>query len=333
MLIEVTDDEALLILGALEKVARGGGNRSLTPGDYRALDAFDRFVLRRNLGTDLTALSEPSPAQLAAALPSGDLRTHVVQFLVVMALVNGVVDESKILVVIEYANTLQVQEDAVRQLAELGRGNLAWVRADVQRQNLFSITGQELDIPIDEWILPYRGERADPELAARYRALGELASGTLGHAFFEFYQANRFAFPGEPKGINERFATRHDTTHVLSGYDTSPQGELLVSTFTAGMHPKEPMSGHILPVIMSFHMGIELTHLAGSTTGQLDPEKFWFAWQRGGEVTTDVFADDWDFCAAAAKPIEDLRAAYNVPPLDVAHAADGKMPTWYKPVA
>ena len=127
MLIKVTNDAALSILGALEKVARGGGNRSLTPGDYRALDAFDRFVLRRNLGTDLTALSEPSP-------------------------------------------------------------------------------------------------------------------------------------------------------------------------------------------------------------GQLDPEKFWFAWERGGEVTTDVFADDWEFWAAAAKPIDDLRAAYHVPPMDSAHAADGKMPTWYKPV-
>jgi hypothetical protein len=43
------------------------------------------------------------------------------------------------------------------------------------------------------------------------------------------------------------------------------------------MHSQEPMSGHILPVIMSWHLGIELVHLAGSSTGQLDPEKFWLA--------------------------------------------------------
>jgi hypothetical protein len=49
------------------------------------------------------------------------------------------------------------------------------------------------------------------------------------------------------------------------------------------MHPHEPMSGHILPVIMSWRLGIELVHLAGSITGQLDPEKFWFAWERGAE--------------------------------------------------
>lgn len=332
MLIKLTNDEALPVLGALRHVATAGANRSLTIADRCALDAFDRFVLRRNPGCDLEALPETSPTQLAAVLQSEDARSHVVQFLVVMALLDGAIDDGKILIVVDYAKTLGVHEDAVRQLAELGRGNLAWVRADVQRQNLLSITGQELGVPIDEWILPYRGDHADPKLADRYRALGELPIGTLGRTFFEFYRVNRFAFPGEPQGLNERFAARHDTTHVLSGYNTSPQGELLVSTFTAGMHPQEPMSGHILPVIMSWHMGIELVHLAGSSTGHLDPEKFWLAWERGTEVTTDVFADTWDLWSVAAEPLDDLRDAYHVPPLDPAHAADGLVPSWYKPV-
>ena len=333
MLIQLTNDEALPVLGALRRVATAAGDRSLTMADRRALNAFERFVLRLDLVSDFEALPETTPPQLAAIIQRDDVRTHLVQFLVVMALVDGVIDEAKIPIVVDYAKALDVREDSVRQLAELGRGNLAWVRADVQRQNLLSITGQELGVSVDEWILPYRGDHADPKLADRYRALGKLPNGTLGRTFYEFYQANRFPFPGEPQGLNERFASRHDTAHILSGYDTSPQGELLVSTFTAGMHPKEPMSGHILPVIMSWHMGIELVHLAGSTTGQLDPEKFWFAWERGSEVTTDVFADTWDLWAAASEPLDNLRAEYHVPPLDSAHAADGRVPPWYHPVA
>lgn len=332
MLIKLDNNEALLVLGGLRRVATAGGSRSLTAADRRALDAFDRFVLRRDPTCDLEGLPQASPTQLAAALQGAEVRTHVVQFLVVMALVDGVIDEVKIAIVIDYAKALEVHEDAVRQVAELGRGNLAWVRADVQRQNLLSITGQELNVSIDDWILPYRGDQADLTLADRYRALAKLPNGTLGRTFFEFYRVNQFAFPGEPQGLNERFATRHDTTHVLSGYDTSPQGEILVSTFTAGMHPHEPMSGHILPVIMSWHLGIELVHLAGSITGQLDPEKFWLAWERGAEVTTDVFADTWDLWAVAAEPLDDLRGAYHVPPLDSAHAADGRVPPWYQPV-
>jgi hypothetical protein len=120
---------------------------------------------------------------------------------------------------------------------------------------------------------------------------------------------------------------------VLSGYDTTPQGELLVSTFTAGMHPHEPMSGHILPVIMTWHMGVELVHFAGKFSGALDPEKFWVAWDRGSDVTTDVFASGWDFWGAVERPLEELRTAYAVPPLDPRHAAHGDVPDWYRPSA
>lgn len=332
-LIQVSDDQAQAVLGALRRIATAADKRAVTAVDQRALDAFDRFMLHRDPARDPIAGFASSPAQLAAAIHDEQARSHVVQFLAVMALVDGVVDEAKIAIVIDYAKALGVQEDAVRQLAELGRGNLAWVRADAQRQNLLSITGRELDVSVDEWILPYRGEHVDPALAERYRAFGQLAVGTLGRTFFEFYREKGFAFPGQPHGVNERFAAPHDSTHVLSGYDTSPQGELLVSTFTAGMHPHEAMSGHILPVIMSWHLGIELVEFAGSTTGQLDPEKFWVAWERGAEVTTDLFADDWSLWSVAAETLDDLRAAYHVPPLDPAHAAGGTVPDWYRPVA
>ncbi len=226
-----------------------------------------------------------------------------------------------------------VREDAVRQLAEVGRGHLAWVRADVARQNLRSITGLDLHESIDEWILPYRGAHADPALAARYRAFASLPAGTLGRTFFDFYRDNGFAFAGEPTGLNQRFAAPHDSTHILSGYDTSPQGELLVSTFTAGMHPREPMSGHILPVILSWHLGLELAKLPGEVKGQLDPAKFWNAWERGSQVAVDVFGDAWSLWQAAARPLAEMRAEYRVPPLDPAFAAGGAVPAWYRPSA
>ena len=71
--------------------------------------------------------------------------------------------------------------------------------------------------------------------------------------------------------MNEMFGTPHDCTHVIWGYDTTPQGELLVSTFTSRMHPVFPMAGHVLPVIYSWHVGIEFNKLAGSYKGALDP--------------------------------------------------------------
>ena len=159
---------------------------------------------------------------------------------------------------------------------------------------------------IDAWIMPYR-DHPDPELHARYAALTSNDEGTFGKAFADFYTANGFAYAGDPGSANEQFTTPHDSAHVLSGYDTSLQGELLVSTFTAGMHPDEPITGHILPVIVSWHLGIELAEFAGSTTGSLDPRKFFVAWTRGDETAGDTLSPRWDFWEHAPVPLAEVR--------------------------
>jgi hypothetical protein len=333
MLIDAAPPQAQLILGAMRNVATAQGAQPLTDADRAALVATHHYLFRGTDELDPGELPDTIPVVLHAALEDPELADHAVQLLTVMALVDGTVDTAKIDRVEAYAAALGITADYVRQLAELGHRNLQWVAADVQRQNLLSITGRALDTPIDEWIMPYTGSRADPPLAARYEALGDLPAGSLGRTFFDFYETYKFEFPGSAQGLNAEFATPHDSTHVLSGYDTSPQGELLVSTFTAGMHPHEPMSGHILPVIITWHLGIELIKFTGSYQGALDPEKFFVAWERGSEVTTDVFDQAWDFWAASSRSLAELRTDYTVPPLDPKDAASGNVPDWYHPVA
>jgi ubiquinone biosynthesis protein Coq4 len=153
-------------------------------------------------------------------------------------------------------------------------------------------------------------------LAARYRNLEALPLGSLGHSFWQWYDRHGFAFPGEADALNEAFAVPHDSTHILSGYSTTYRGEILVSTFTAGMHPEEPMAGHILPVIFSWHLGVELIEHAGAHKGALDPEAFWQAWRRGQDTAGDVFAQDWDFWAVAETPVAVLQERYGVPALE-----------------
>jgi hypothetical protein len=186
----------------------------------------------------------------------------------------------------------------------------------MSRRNLESITGKPaLSDDAMAWFLPYRGAGADPGLTARYDALGRLPKGSFGHAYWEHYRANGYALPGEETALNEGFATPHDSAHVISGYDTSARGEILVSTFTAGMHRKYPMAGHILPVIFSWHLGIKINDVAGAASGALDPEEFWHAWARGEAITVDLFAPDWDFWSCAEASVDALRRRYDVTPL------------------
>lgn len=316
MPLAVPTHGAAALLGAMRHVATTGGTAALSAANRRSMQSCARHFL---------SLPDPTPddlppataRDLAACLTDNRQREAGLRCLAVTALVDGSLDAAKVRLVLDYAATLEVRPRYLEQLEAAVSGRLAWALSDMTRQNIRSLWNRPWDETDDimALLLPYRGAGADPALAARHEALGGLPEGTFGRAWWEIYKKNRYAFPGDPKGANAAFTRPHDSTHVLSGYDTTPPGEILVSTFTAGMHPVLPMEGHVLPVLFSWHLGIEINEFAGSAVGALDPAGFWEAWSRGMAMQRDLFAPDWDFWAVVEEPVESLRRRYRVPPL------------------
>jgi hypothetical protein len=302
------------ILGAMRQIALAGGT-PLSHADTASILAAARYLLCRP-GIDVGALGVVRPNDLVAALRGSDLKAEAVKYLTVMTLVEGRLDTRKIAYVLDYARALDVEASYLTELVEAASGHMAWSLADMTRQNMESITGKPWgkDQDVMAWLMPYAGSAADPGLASRYEMLGRLPDGSFGKALWEFYKINRYAFPGDPAALNERFATPHDSTHVISGYDTSARGEILVSTFTAAMHPINPMAGHILPVLFSWHLDIKINDVAKSTSGGLDPEEFWHAWARGHKIKADLFVEGWQVWHWIERDLEDLRAELGVTP-------------------
>ena len=319
--VPVTHAQAQAILGAMRAIAMADG-ASITPADEAAIGGAAVHVLA--VGTpEIDALPVIAPAQLASALPGEVLRRYALELIAVMAFIEGSIDAKKLDAVLAYAAALGVADDYVGDLSQTAQEHIGWIVADINRENLQSIRGMNPDLPVAPQLLPY-DEHPDPALAQRFRALEALAPETFGRAFYDHYTVNNYAFPGEPHALSANFALPHDSAHLLSGYSTSFQGEILVSTFTAAMHRSEGMGGHILPVIFSWHMGIQFNPVAVARHGHLDPEKFWRAWERGRAMRLDTFGPGFDFWSAIQVPLQELRDGYGVPPLDDAHAADGK---------
>jgi hypothetical protein len=107
------------------------------------------------------------------------------------------------------------------------------------------------------------------------RDLLQVARGHLARAIANLTRRNAMTFPGlgQEQAFDGQFAVPHDGLHVLSGYSTSIQGELLVSTFTGAMHRRDALRAHILPVIFEWHVGHEVNGI-GAQTGALDPATF-----------------------------------------------------------
>jgi len=298
----------------MRQVALADG-RPLSHADTASIRGAAHYLLRRPEFGDVGTLPAVEPADLATALRDGELRTEAVKYLAVMALVDGALDHAKLRRVLEYSRALDVEEDFLTDLVEAASGHMAWVVADMTRKNFDSVISRSsADLDPVAWITPYGGANGDPALTARYEALGKLPDDTFGKALWDFDKKNGYAFPGEPTALNAAFATPHDSTHVISGYDTSFRGEILVSTFTAAMHPINPMAGHILPVIFNGHLGVRLNDVATPARGGFDPDEFWHAWARGADMAVDLFDPAWNVWDWVERDLEELRRDWNVAP-------------------
>ncbi len=310
----VSSRESDAILGAMRQVALGGG-RPISHADTASILAAGHYLLRRPDLTDISTLPASEPADLVAILKNRAIAEEAMKYLAIMAMVDGALDHDKLRRVLEYSRALDIEADYLTDLVEAASGHLAWATADMWRKNFDSVLSRSSEgLDPGVWIRPYGGANGDPALVARYDALGKLPQNTFGKALWDFDKRNGYPFPGDPTALNAAFGTPHDSTHVISGYDTSARGELLVSTFTAGMHPINPMSGHILPVIFFFHFGEQLNDVGHAGKGGLDPDEFWHAWARGEEMTIDLFDPKWTVWDWVERDLEELRRDWNVAP-------------------
>ncbi len=312
---EIGLKESDAILGAMRQVALAG-DHAISYADTASILAAARYLLRRRDFMDIGTLPAVAPSDLVSTLRSNpELAGDALKYLAIMAMVDGKLDHRKLTRVLEYARALDIEADYLTNLVEAASGHLAWATADMWRKNFDSIISRSSEgLDPAKWIRPYEGANADFGLVARYDALGELPENTFGKALWDFDKRNGYPFPGDPTALNATFGTPHDSTHVISGYDTSARGELLVSTFTAGMHPINPMSGHILPVIFFFHFGEQLNDVGHAGKGGLDPDEFWHAWARGTEMSVDIFEPGWIVWNWVERDLEELRHDWNVTP-------------------
>ncbi|HEX4730700.1 MAG TPA: hypothetical protein VH299_05500 [Solirubrobacterales bacterium] len=321
-ILEAPNAGAEAVLGAMRAVALEHGGPGLSEMDRETIGSAATIVF--GLGeVDVDAIAPVDPAGLASATTDAEEAGRAIRMLSVMSLADGEIDAEKTALVRAYADALAVEADYLDILTEAAAEEIAQAAACIVRKNAESfpnLDASRLSISAIAPFFPYK-DAADPELEARYKTLGELPPETFGHHFFDHFQKNGFFFPGNPNGLAEGFTTPHDSSHVLSGYSTDEGGEICVSTFIGAMHPDHPMAAEVLPVIFSWHLGVKLNDIANSTTGVFEPRHFWTAWERGSATTVDVVDAGWDFWGAATVPLEELRAAYGVPPVEPAMLA------------
>ncbi len=291
---------------------------ALADGELSPVERAMMISVQEIFGTeyDIDALDAIEPDALAEAIPDPQLRTQLTSGLVIMSLIDEVADDREANKVAEFAAALGVQNREVKNLRQLADGHTRLARFDIVRR--FWAVARVRERIRDEglhvlWqsIQAVRNQYNNPEMAARYRALGELEPGTLGHEYYQYIIKNEFSFPGEI-GAGPETITYHDMAHVLGEYDTTPEDEILVASFTAGFREQNPFA-MVMFVLCQFHLGLPIGPGVPTSTGLFRPAAVIKAIQRGAAMNIDL-SSGWEYWDVIEEPAAALRERYNIAP-------------------
>ncbi len=263
-------------------------------------------------------LSPITPADLAREFPDPQLRQQLVQGLIVMSLIDGKANAQETDLVEQFAQALEVGAPEVQGLRHVLKGEIFQLRLDLARR--FWLRNKVNEIwntkgirGIYKFMRGMIGKYEDTALAARYQALEQYPSGSLGRTHWEYCRKNGFALPGEKGGAPEPILF-HDCAHVLSGYGTEPEGEVQVACFSAGFQRRDPWL-FVFFVLLQFHVGIRMTPITKARTGFFNPGKALIAIRRGAAMNVDL-NDGWDYWPVMGEQVEELRRRYNILPAE-----------------
>ncbi len=307
-------------LRAMTEVARAARSGLARP-QRAMLNAAQRLLLWTDL--DLESLPPIEAEELASHCHDPAQARQLVRVMVTITLADGPPSEEQMTLLHAYAAALEVEEPAVKVIGHLARHKLLRFRLAFARRshiriylrNTYRLLGGVL--PVIRSILRFRGVIAeDQEFAARFHALEKLPKETLGNRFYQHCMDAGLPFSGE-KGGFPIGALYHDFTHVLAGYDTSPEGEMKAAAFQAGFTRHDADFFTSLFAIVIHTAGVNLAPfpmpvvLGRIGRGDLAIDVL-HALERGAQMKVDL-GDDWDFWEYVELPIDVARERLGVP--------------------
>ena len=310
-LLSVPPDVAEAGLRTLKTVCASDGE--LSSLEVQFLNAVQTHILHSSV--DVASLTPIMPAELATKVPAREFRERIVRAAIIAASIDGEMDEREVALIEQFATALGVDLAPVRTAWKLAKDQMLLARIDIVRRSMIGVkvrqnVREEGVFATVKQFFPMLGH-GDPQLTARYRALGDYPAGTLGKVYFDFIVGNQFSFPGEVNAGPE-IIVLHDCMHVLGGFGTSPAAEIEVSSFQAGCTSQDPIYG-LLFGLAQYHLGVQVAPVAPSEKMHADPEAMMKAFARGCRVKRDMWSDfrPWDHFAT---PLDEVRRSLGIEP-------------------
>ena len=319
----VSSDDASIALACWLNIATAGGQQPMPPLAEETLNA---LTLHLGLGTPsylehLADVVKPS----VAGIGSTQLCQELLDFglLFVFLSPDGAWKRAEVLV--RYAHELGQDTRPYKAFQAYWGGSKHRAMREMIRAARRAIPGSR---PLGSLWMGLRGRLGwdrNRSLQEKFERYGTLKDGTVGRALFDYYQDNQYALPGMKGSWYSRVVASHDTHHVLTGYPTTPLGEMCVVAFAHGASRRD-LSGNFPFVLLQFHLKTVVDRSQRPRRGCFDPDRFLLAYARGRRMACDLLEPAIDLHTFAEQPLSTLRREFGISEVGVIVGTES--PSW-----
>jgi hypothetical protein len=187
------------------------------------IEATSSLLFGMPLDAEFPHIEQVPPDRLARLVNVPSAANLAAELIALSAVVDGIEDDARIELALQYAKQLGVQTPWVDELQTIAAGRMDEAMRLMVVVNAATFPGLAKPGGVPE-MLPYEGSSdADRRLHDRYAALEGYPTDSFGRRLWVHFRRHGFRFPGQEGAFAEAFAIPHDSIHVLSDYDTSIQ--------------------------------------------------------------------------------------------------------------
>ncbi|MDR3534892.1 MAG: hypothetical protein P4L71_00205 [Acetobacteraceae bacterium] len=310
-ILQWTRSDTTAVLGAIRHICSEGGTTTLLP-THRDLLAGYRDAIFHHPDIDVDDIPPVTPADFASRVAEPEHRRHALEYLTLAPFIRPDIRVPEADLVRAFFAASGARSDALTFMASIARRRILKAQLLVARKLLPRLLPGGPIRHAVRAVHMIRQRRGSRTIAAPYHALERYPANTLGNAFYRFHRNRGFALPGEPGCLPEELSALHDITHILSGYNTDSNGEILAQAFSGGALPTRYSLMIAVTGLLSYHNGLVFD--AGGRLalqkGHMRPYAFAEAFARG--MGTLSFISGWDFKADWATPVDAIRQRFGI---------------------
>ena len=306
-IFKIKDQEAKLTLSLMKGIISDEGKLELKDIHKKTLYAIAKYIINTEIDIEALGYSFDQSTEIN----NSELQKEILHISAIFPLLTRELQKERAEALSRLAKSWGMKDHLVQDAVKIAHDHKLLLYLHGARTD-----GIEADLSIVKEL--YQSVRSalhldgDQDLLKKYQSYESFAKGTVARTLCDYYRDNNFAYPGTRGQLLSNLLPVHDFHHVLSGYNTTPTGEICVLLFDSGVGDIDQYFSTLPFLTLQYHLGVNLDKSNSVTFDAFDSDIIYHAFQRGYNCTENYMKSGYDFDSLAEENLSDVRKRFKI---------------------